>query len=35
MFRLDRHLMAVKYYRTLRDRSFSEWAQVSCVENLS
>lgn len=35
MFRLDRHLMAAKHYRTLRDRSFREWTQVSCVENLS
>jgi putative transposase len=35
MCRLGRHLMAAKHYRTFRDRSFSEWAQVTCVENLS
>ena len=35
LFRLGLHLMKAKNYRTLRERAFNEWAQVSCVENLS
>jgi len=33
LFRLGRHLMTAKNYRTLRDRSFTEWTRVSCVQN--
>ncbi len=35
LFRLSRHLMQAKHYRVFRDRSFSEWMQVSCVQNLA
>ena len=34
LFHFGRHLMQAKHYRTFRDRSFSEWMQVSCVQNL-
>jgi len=34
LFRLGRHLMKAKNYRTLRERAFNEWAQVSSVQNL-
>nr|BAM15209.2 hypothetical protein [uncultured microorganism] len=35
LFRFGRHLLQAKHYRTLRDRSFSQWMQVSCVQNLA
>jgi len=31
-FRQQRHLMCAKSYRTLRDRSMSEWTEVTCVQ---
>jgi putative transposase len=31
LFRFDRHLMQAKHYRTIIDRVFSEWSQVSCA----
>jgi len=34
LFRFGRHLMQAKHYRAFRDRSFSEWMQVSCVQEL-
>ncbi len=34
LFRLGRHMMKAKNYRTLRNRSFVEWDRVSCVQNL-
>jgi len=34
LFRLGRHLMRAKNYRTLRERAFNEWTRVSCVQNL-
>jgi putative transposase len=34
LFRLGRHLMRAKNYRTLRERVFNEWTRVSCVQNL-
>jgi putative transposase len=34
LFRFGRHLLQAKHYRSFRDRSFSEWMQVSCVQNL-
>lgn len=34
LFRLGRHLLKAKHYRTFRDRSFAEWDRVSCVQNL-
>ena len=34
LFRLGRHLMRAKNYRTLRERAFKEWTRVSCVQNL-
>ncbi|WP_354623062.1 hypothetical protein [Psychromonas sp. MME2] len=34
LFRFGRHLMQAKHYRAFRARSFSEWVQVSCVQNL-
>ncbi len=35
LFRFARHRLQAKHYRTLRDRSFSQWMQVSCVQNLA
>ncbi|WP_347813076.1 DDE-type integrase/transposase/recombinase [Shewanella sp. BF02_Schw] len=35
LFRFGRHRLQAKHYRTLRDRSFSQWMQVSCVQNLA
>ncbi|MCL1046860.1 hypothetical protein L2737_16250 [Shewanella electrodiphila] len=35
LFRFGRHLLQAKHYRTLRERSFSEWMQVSHVQNLT
>ena len=34
LFRFGRHLMKAKHYRLFRERSFIEWDQVSCVQNL-
>ncbi len=34
LFRFERHLMQAKHYRAFRYRSFSEWAQFSCIQNL-
>ena len=34
LFRFGRHLMQAKHYRAFRDHSFSEWVQVSCIQNL-
>ena len=34
LFRVGRHLLKAKHYRAFRERSFSEWARVSCVQNL-
>lgn len=34
LFRLGRHLIQAKNYRIFRERSFAEWARVSCVQNL-
>ncbi len=34
LFRLGRHMMKAKNYRTLRNRSFNEWDRASCVQNL-
>ncbi len=31
LFRLGRHMMKAKNYRTLRNRSFNEWDRISCV----
>jgi len=28
-FRQQRHLLKAKYYRTFRDRAFSQWAEVT------
>ncbi len=35
LFRLGRHLIQAKNYRIFRERSFAEWARVSCVQNLA
>lgn len=35
LYRLGRHLLRAKNYRTLRDRSFNEWVRVSCAQNLA
>jgi putative transposase len=35
LFRLGRHLMKASNYRMFRERSFSEWTRVSCIQNLS
>ncbi|MCP4272641.1 MAG: IS6 family transposase [Gammaproteobacteria bacterium] len=34
LFRIGRHMMKAKNYRTLRNRSFVEWERVSCVQNI-
>ena len=34
LFRLGRHLLKAEHYRAFRERSFSEWNQASCVQNL-
>jgi len=34
LFRPSRHFMQAKHYRFFRDRGFSEWMRVSCVQNL-
>ena len=34
LFRFGRHLTQVKHYRLFRDRSFSQWMQMSCIQNL-
>jgi len=33
-FRQQRHLLKAKHYRTFRDRAFTQWAEVTCVQNL-
>lgn len=35
LFRLGRHMMKAKNYRILRERSFTEWDRVSCVQNIA
>jgi putative transposase len=35
LFRLGRHLMNAKNYRTYRERSFAEWTRASCIQNLA
>ena len=35
LFRLGRHLMKAKNYRTLRERAFAEWARASYIQNLT
>ena len=35
LFRLGRHKMQTDNYRILRERAFSEWTRVSCVQNLA
>jgi putative transposase len=35
LFRLGRHKMQADNYRILRERAFSEWTRVSCVQNLA
>jgi putative transposase len=34
-FRQQRHLLKARHYRFFRDRAFDEWAEVTCVQNLS
>ena len=34
-FRQQRHLLKAKLYRLLRDRAFTQWLQVTCVQNLN
>ena len=34
LFRFGRHLSQAKHYRAFRDRSFSAWDRVSCVQKL-
>ena len=35
LFRLGRHKMQADNYRKLRERAFSKWTRVSCVQNLA
>jgi putative transposase len=35
LFRLGRHQMQAGNYRILRERTFSEWTRVSCVQHLA
>lgn len=35
LFRLGRHMLKAKNYRTFRDRAFNEWTRVSCVQTLA
>jgi putative transposase len=35
LFRLGRHKMQADNDRILRERAFSEWTRVSCVQNLA
>jgi len=35
LFRLGRHLMKAKNYRTFRQRSFAEWDRASCIQNIA
>jgi putative transposase len=34
LFRLGRHLFKAAHYRVFRERSFSEWNQDDCLQNL-
>ena len=33
LFRVGRHLLKAKHYRFFRDRAFSLWEEVTCVQN--
>lgn len=34
LFRFGSHLMQSKHYRTFHEGSFSQWMEVSCVQNI-
>jgi hypothetical protein len=35
VFRLARHLMKTKNYRTFRQRSFTDWDKARCIQNIA